>query len=530
MKLNYKPVVLIVLDGFGAAPPSPSNAVSSSKKPFFDSLIKDYPTMLLQASSINVGLPYGEVGNSEVGHLSIGSGILRYQSLPRINRSIETGELFKLPGLQEALKRAKNRKCKLHLIGLIGNGCIHASQVHLEALINFVGESGIGDNLFLHLFLDGRDTAKDVGKGFMSEILEYCKQKKAGQVASVGGRFYGMDRNKNWDRIQKAYDVIVYGKADKIYNDPVTAIEESYAKKVYDEEMEPVVIVDKGEKPIATIEDGDVVIYFNYRADRGRQLTEALVEDTFKKFEHKKFKDLYVVTFAEYKKGLPVEVLFPPEIVENPIAKIFSEYKLKQLHIAETEKYAHVTFFLNGMKEKSLPGEERILVSSPAVTSYDQKPEMSAYEVTDNIMKALKSDKFDFMAINYANPDMVGHTGDLKATVQAIQAVDTCLAKVVPEVVKRGGVVFIVGDHGNAEEMINPTTGDIDKEHNMYPVPFITVSQKFSGQPSSDIIDNDISLMTPMGLLSDVAPTILGLAGLPTVPEMTGTCLFNIGK
>jgi len=529
MKLKYKPAVLIVLDGFGAAPPSPSNAVTVGRKPFFNSLIKDYPLSLLQASGLAVGLPTGEVGNSEVGHLSIGSGILRYQSLPRIDKSIESGVFFELPALLEAQKRAK-AGAKLHIVGLIGNGGVHSSQAHLFALLDMVKDAKLGDNTFLHCFIDGRDTAKDIGKQFMAEVVKYCKKKKAGTVASVGGRFYGMDRNKNWDRIQKAYDAIVSGVSKEKFQDPVKAIEESYKKEVYDEEMEPVVIVDKKDVPLATVDDGDVVIYFNFRADRGRQLSEALVEKDFKKFDTKKFSKLYMITFAEYKKGLPVEVLFSPEIIKSPIAKVFSEHKLKQLHVAETEKYAHVTFFLNGMEEKPFPGEERILVASPGVVSYDQQPEMSAPEVTKRILQALKSGKHDFIVINFANPDMVGHTGNLKATALAVETVDNCLRKMVPEVVKKGGIVFIVGDHGNAEEMINPITGAIDKEHNMYPVPFIVVSKDLAGKPNPEIVDDDISLIVPTGLLSDVTPTILGTIGLPTVSEMTGTNLLNLGK
>ena len=526
MAINYKPTVLIILDGFGIAPASQSNAVSSAKQPFFESLTKDYPMVLLQASSEAVGLPWGEVGNSEVGHLNIGSGILQYQSLPRINKSISTGQFFKLPTLKKTAENIKSGDNKLHIMGLIGNGGIHSSQDHLEALINFAKGEKLKKKVFLHLFVDGRDTAKDIGREFMKDTLKLCKKTRIGEVASVGGRFYGMDRNNNWDRIEKAYQSIVNGKSNKTFKDPLRAIEESYKAKIYDEEMVPVTIVDKGDRPVATIEDGDTVIFFNFRADRARQITETLVNPKFDKFESKKFKKLNVVTFTEYQKDLKVDVLFAPELIKNPIAKIFSDYDINQLHAAETEKYAHVTFFLNGMKEDPFNGEERVLVPSPGVNSYDQKPEMSADKLTDEVLKALKKEKFGFIVINFANPDMVGHSGNYKATVKAVEAVDNCLKRLVPEIAKAGGISFIVSDHGNAEEMINPGTGAIDKEHNMYPVPFLAVSNKLVGKPNPNIIDGNISLLTPAGILSDVAPTILKTIGLEKPIEMTGTNLF----
>ncbi len=526
MAINYKPTVLIILDGFGIAPVSQSNAVASAKAPFFESLTKEYPMVLLQASSEAVGLPWGEVGNSEVGHLNIGSGILQYQSLPRINKSISTGQFFKLPALTKIGEKIKKGENKLHIMGLIGNGGIHSSQDHLEALINFAKGEKLKKKVFLHLFIDGRDTAKDAGLEFMKDTIKFCKKTKIGEIASVGGRFYGMDRNNNWDRIEKAYQSIVNGKSDKTFSDPIKAIEESYKAKVYDEEMIPVTIVGRGDKPVATIEDGDTIIFFNFRADRARQITETLVNPKFDKFETKKIKNLEVTTFTEYQKDLPVEVLFAPELIKNPIAKIFSDYNVDQLHAAETEKYAHVTFFLNGMTEAPFSGEERILVPSPSVASYDKEPAMSAEKLTDEVLKELKKDKFGFMAINFANPDMVGHTGSYKATVKAVEAVDKCLKRLIPEIAKAGGIAFVVSDHGNAEEMFNPGTGEIDKEHNMYPVPFLAVSSKLVGKPNSSIIDNDISLLTPAGILSDVAPTILKTIGLEIPKEMTGTNLF----
>jgi 2,3-bisphosphoglycerate-independent phosphoglycerate mutase len=528
MALNHKLVALIILDGWGVAPASQSNAVALAKKPFFDSLIKNYPAMLLQASGLSVGLPVSEVGNSEVGHANIGSGILRYQSLPRINKSISTGQFFKLPPLIAALEQIKqNKNSRLHFIGLIGNGGVHSSQEHFEALINFAKAAGVRDNVFLHLFLDGRDAAKDSGKEFVAQAWQFCQKNKTGQIASLAGRFWGMDRNKNWDRIQKSYNAIVLGQAEKIHREPLKAIEEAYAQNIFDEEFPPTVFVDKKGQPLAQVVDGDVIIFFNFRPDRARQLTQALVGVKFDKFPRQEFPNLMMITFTEYEHGLPVKVLFEPETIDAPLAKIFSDYNLSQLHLAETEKYAHVTFFLNGMKEEPFVGEDRILVPSPGVNSYDVKPEMSAFKVTDEFLKAVKSEKHFFLAVNYANPDMVAHTGNLKATIKAVETVDQCLAKVVPEIIKRDGLVFLVADHGNAEELFNLANGDIDKEHNFYPVPFIVAGNRFAGQPNPELTAGDISLLTPVGILSDVAPTILELCGLSKAPEMTGTCLLK---
>jgi len=525
MPLKHKPVVLIILDGFGIASPSDSNAIWTAKTPYFDKMTKYCPTMLLEASSLNVGLPTGEVGNSEVGHMNIGSGILIYQSLPRIDRSIEDGALFKLKPLLGAAQRVKNNNSKLHLMGLIGSGGIHSHSRHLNALIDFCKNSGL-EKVFLHLFLDGRDTEKDAGKRFMQELLDYCKKQKVGKVASVCGRKIAMDRNNNWKKIESAYNAIVRGQAQNTHSDPLKAIEESYANTVFDESFEPTVITENG-APVATIEKNDAVIFFNFRADRARQLTEAFVEPKFKKFNRELLGGLYFVTMAEYKKGLPVQVLFPPIVVKNPLAKVVSDSGLKQLHVAETEKYAHITFFINGLTEEKFPNEERVLIPSPPVPTYDQKPEMSAKELTDVIVKSIKESKHDFIFVNYANPDMIGHTGNLLASIKAVEFMDKCLSRVVNIAVNAGGMVFVVSDHGNAEELIKLETGKIDKEHSVYPVPFIAVNKSLIGRPMQELINGDLSLFTPMGLLADVTPTILRSVGLELAPEMTGTNLLE---
>ncbi len=522
----FKPIVLIILDGFGITTSSPTNAITMAKTPFFNKIIQTFPTMLLEASGLNVGLPWGEVGNSEVGHTNIGSGVLLYQSLPRIDMSIEKKEFFELPALLEIAQNVKNKKSNLHLMGILGEGGVHGHSRHLKALLDFCKEQDV-KNVYLHLFLDGRDAQKDSGKVFLKDILDYCKKTKVGEVASVCGRFYAMDRNNNWSRMEKAYRAIAEGKAEKTAADPMAAIEESYKQNIFDEEFLPTVIVDSANNPKAIVKKEDSVIFFNFRADRARQLAEAFVLPDFKEFKREFLNGLEFVTFTEYKKDLPAKILFPPQIIKNPLAKIISGAGLKQLHIAETEKYAHVTFFLNGQIEEKFKGEERILIPSPAVSNYDQKPEMSANEVTDKVLEAINSKKYDFIVINYANPDMVGHTGNLNATIKAVETMDKCLEKVVVAAAKAGGIAFIVGDHGNAEELINPQTGKEDKEHSVYPVPFAVVSAQHEGKIIQEIPNGDLSLLTPIGLLSDVTPTILTTVGLPLAPEMTGHNLLG---
>ncbi len=526
MPLAQKPVVLIILDGFGITSPTETNAITQSAKPFFNKLINTYPTMLLEASGMNVGLPFGEMGNSEVGHVNIGSGVLHYQSLPRIDKSIEDKSFFENASLLKAVEKVKKYDSKLHIIGLIGNGGVHAHQRHLEAMIDFCRKYKLKKKTFLHAFLDGRDAGRDTGKQFLEEIIKYGKKKKCVELASICGRLYGMDRNRRWERTEKAYNLIALGQAEQTTQSPIKAIEASYANNVFDEEFEPTLIVDKKNNPTATVAKEDAVIFVNFRADRAVQLTQAFVKEKFKRFERPYLEGLTFITLTEYKEGLPVEVAYPRQTIKNPLAKIFSDADLKQLHAAETEKYAHVTHFLNGQNEDKFPGEERILVPSPLAESYAKVPEMSANPLTDELIKAINSEKFDFIVVNYANPDMVGHTGDLQATIKAVDVVDQCLQKLIPEILKKNGIAFIVGDHGNAEELINLQTGKLDKEHSVYPVPFITISNKHEAQIIQTLQNNDLSTMSPLGILSDVAPTILAQIGLPADPEMTGASLL----
>lgn len=531
MDVNYKPCVLIILDGFGIAPPSEYNVISRANLPYYTELISTYPTVLLDAAGLSVGLPFGEVGNSEVGHYNIGSGQLLYQSLPRINIGIDDGSFFNMPLLIKAANRVKNGKGALHLIGMIGTGGVHSHQRHCLALLDFCKKQELDPKrVFLHIFLDGRDTARDVGLGFLEKIIE--SSVGVARIATISGRFYAMDRNNKWDRTAKTYNAMVYGEADFKTEDPIQAVKDSYIREVYDEEFIPTVIIDEKDQPVSKIFAGDTLIFFNFRADRARQITEAFVEDVMKEFERgPMLDDISVITFTEYKKDMPVHILFPPQIVTNPLAKVISDHGFKQYHVAETEKYAHVTFFFNGLIEEPFPGEDRELVPSPPVITYDEKPEMSANGVTNKLIDAIRSDKYHFLLANYANGDMVGHTGNLEASMKAVETLDACLARVVPEILKKGGLCCITADHGNVEEVFNYQTYEIDKEHSIYPVPFIVVSNDHKGkvilQPKNG---NDLSGYEPTGILADVAPTILDLLGLPKIPEMNGGLNFDHNK
>lgn len=525
MNKKHKFTALIILDGFGIAPPNEGNAIALAKKPYFDHLIKNYPTTLLEASGINVGLPRGEFGNSEVGHMTLGSGLVRYQNLPRIDSSIKNGDFFKLPQLDKIKsKLAKNPEAKLHLMGLLGPGGVHSHQRHLEALIKWSRQEKLGDRVFLHLFTDGRDTDKQSALGFAKELIKFCKKNKAGEVASIGGRYYGMDRNRNWDRTEIAYQAIVNGESKNMAKDPVSVLKKSYANEVYDEEILPTAIVDKKNNPIATVDSGDAMIFFNFRADRSIQMSRALTKKDFHHFETKKLTDFELFTFTKYENNLDAEIFFSERKIELPLAKILSQQGLKQIHLAETEKYAHVTYFFNGRSKDVFDGEEWLLIPSPDVTTYDKQPEMSAQQLTQKIAQAIDAKKHDFMLINYANPDMVGHTGNLEATVKSVEYIDKCLKEVVTKIEKNGGQAFIVADHGNAEEMINLLTGRVDKEHNVYPVPFIGVGLEGSSKGNFDY--KALALSQPSGTIADVAPTILDGFGIEIPKNMTGRGLF----
>ena len=525
--MSYKPVVLIIMDGWGVAPAVDGNAITQADTPNFANFLKNYPAMTLHASGNEVGLLFGEMGNSEVGHLNIGAGRVYYQSCPRINRAIDDGSFFANPAFLSAIEKVKKNNSKLHLVGLVSSGNVHSSNEHLYALLALCKKEKLTKNVFVHAILDGRDALFNSGHEFISELEEKMTTLKVGKIASLSGRYYAMDRDNRWDRCEKAYRAMVEGKAERYSEHALDAIDESYAQKNFDEEFIPTVLTTKG-KPVATVGPDDAVIFFNFRPDRGRQLAEAFAVPSFNKFTKNYYKDLFVATMTEYESNLPVAVAFAPMVVHNCLAEVVSKAGLKQMHVAETEKYAHVTFFLNGTVEDPFPGEERSLVPSAQVSSYDQQPEMSAPEISKNVSKLIDSKKYDFIVLNLANADMVGHTGNLEASIKACKVIDKCLGEIVDHTLAQNGVVVITADHGNAEEMTNLQTGEMDKEHSTNPVPLLIIGTDFLGQagPSGDPPEGDLSLMQPAGVLADVAPTVLKLLGVEQPEEMTGEALI----
>lgn len=521
-----KPVVLAILDGFGVAPDNEGNAITRANTPNFKKFISEYPVMNLFASGNEVGLSFGEMGNSEVGHLNIGAGRVYYQTFPRINRDIQSGTFFENKAFLQAAEHVQKNNSTLHFIGLVSPGNVHAAQDHLYALLEFAKKQNI-KNVFVHAILDGRDALYNSGIDFIKALEAKMKELGVGSIATLSGRYYAMDRDNRWDRIEKAYRAMTEGKADAYFASATEAIEASYAKKVYDEEFVPVVIGAEG-KPTAVIANSDAALFFNFRPDRARQLTQAFVLPSFPKFERQYLKDLFFVTMTEYEKELPIVVAYPPVVVENCLAETISKAGLSQFHIAETEKYAHITFFLNGTIEDAFQGEERMIIPSPKVSSYDQAPEMSAFEITKEVVKVILAEKYDVILLNFANADMVGHTGNFEATVKGVEAVDKCLGTIAEHTLAKGGVLFITADHGNAEEVKNLQTGEIDKEHSTNPVPFLIIGAQYKGQagPSGDPIGGDLSMLPPVGMLADVAPTVLSILGVDIPPEMSGRSLM----
>jgi len=525
--MSKKPVVLAVLDGWGAAPPSEGNATIEGVTPNFDQYLKDYPAMTIHASGNEVGLLFGEMGNSEVGHLNIGAGRVYYQTCPRIDKDIGDGTFFEKEAFLKAIEQVKTSGSNLHLIGLLSSGNVHSSNEHLYALLELCHRHDLHDNVYLHVFLDGRDCVYNSAPEFIRELQEKMKELKVGQIASLSGRYFALDRDNRWDRVEKAYRAMVEGSSENTFDDPLEAIEASYKQEVYDEQFIPVAITKKGE-PIVKVQDNDSAIFFNFRPDRARQLTKAFVLPGFKEFERTYLKNLMFVTMTEFEKQLPAVVVYAPIVVHNSLAEVISKAGLKQFHIAETEKYAHVTFFLNGTIEEPFKGEDRKMIPSPQVSTYDQQPEMSASEVAKEVNKALDTEQYDFIIVNFANPDMVGHTGSLEATIKACETADKCLGRVVENVLAHDGVILVTADHGNSELMINLQTGDKNKEHTTNPVPLLVIGKEYLGQASSagDAIEGDLSLMQPIGVLADIAPTILKLMGLDQPDEMTGQTLM----
>jgi 2,3-bisphosphoglycerate-independent phosphoglycerate mutase len=517
-----KPVVLILCDGWGVAPDTEGNAITRAGLTVFPELLQKYPAMTLRSSGEEVGLSWGEMGNSEVGHLTAGAGKVLFQTLPRIEHSIESGAFYETPAFIEATNHVKNTGGKMHLMGILSPGKVHGMDSHAYALLELCKRQGL-KNVFVHGFMDGRDTLYNSGVDFVNGMLAKMKELKIGKLATLAGRYYAMDRDNRWDRVEAAYKCITQG-VGVMTDDPIDALKASYAKEVFDEQFPPTVLTVKG-KPIATVEPGDAVIFWNYRPDRARELAKAFVNEPFDGFARTIINNVKFVTMTEYEAKLPLTVAFPPEIITMPLARVLSEAGMRQLHIAETEKYAHVTFFFNGTREDPFPGEERVIISSPKVSSYDQKPEMSAYELTDRVIQEIRDEKFDFIIMNYANPDMVGHTGNLEATKTAMRVTDECFGKVVDAVLAKQGVVLMTADHGNAEEVLNLQTGDMDKEHSTNPIPFLVIGKQFEGQfgPMGPV--TDLALIPPVGMLSDVAPTVLRIMGIEQPGEMTGAPL-----
>jgi 2,3-bisphosphoglycerate-independent phosphoglycerate mutase len=505
-------ILLLIMDGYGLNPGKEGNAIAQAKKPNLDELFKDYPYSTLGASGLDVGLPQGQMGNSEVGHLNFGAGRIVYQEVTRLDKAIQDKTFFGNPVLTKAMEQVKERGVSLHLLGLLSDGCVHSSMNHLYALLKMAKAKGV-EKVFVHAFLDGRDTSPTGGVGFLKQLMDKFKEHGIGRLATVGGRYYAMDRDKRWERVQKAYQAMVSGEGNQASN-IIDAVSQSYNNQVTDEFVVPIVIRGDENQPTGRIEKKDVGIFFNFRADRARELSYALADENFKEFPRPGNLTIDLVNLTLYDEKLRTNVAFPPIKMKNILGEVLSKEGKRQLRIAETEKYAHVTFFFNGGEEKSFKGEDRILIPSPRVPTYDLKPEMSAYEVTERVIKEIRAERYDFVVLNYANPDMVGHTGVLSAAVKAIEAVDQCAGKVITAVGEVKGIAMVTADHGNADKMIDPENGETFTAHTTNRVPFVLIMNDFRGSLRSD------------GRLADVAPTILHLMNIDKPEEMEGTNLI----
>jgi 2,3-bisphosphoglycerate-independent phosphoglycerate mutase len=507
-----RPIVLMVLDGFGVRDDGDDNAIALAKTPNLDRFYARYPHTTLEASAMRVGLPDGQMGNSEVGHLNMGAGRVVYTDSTRITRDVRTGDIAGNPALGEAMERLRERGT-LHLLGLVSDGGVHSYQEHLEGLLRMAKGRGL-TRVAVHAFLDGRDTPPASGAGYLEKLLRFLAELGCGRLATVCGRYYAMDRDQRWERTERAWRALVLGEGTRAA-DPVAAVRASCERGVTDEFVEPVVVT-RGADPAVTMEDGDGAIFFNFRADRARQLTAALALPSFTGFTRPRFPQLHFVCMTEYDATLGLPVAFPPQKLTAILADVMAAHHLPNLRIAETEKYAHVTYFFNGGTENPWPGEDRVLVPSAKVATYDLQPEMSAYEITDALLKQLAQDRHAVVIGNFANPDMVGHTGVLPAAVRAVEVVDECLGRIAEAVLARGGALLITADHGNCEVMRDPETSQPHTAHTTLPVPFLLVQDGARGP------------LREGGALEDVAPTILGLLGIEPPPEMTGRDLRKV--
>lgn len=539
-----KPVVLIVLDGWGLAPPGPGNAISLAQLEAIPFLWHNYPHTELAASGEAVGLPYGEDGNTETGHINIGAGRTVYQDLPRISMAIKDGGFFTNNAFLAGLAHARTNKSNIHLLGVVSDAGVHASREHLYAILELIKKQGINDNVYIHVFTDGRDATPTSGERYVGELEDHLSTLGVGKIASVIGRYYAMDRDRRWERTEKAYRCLTQSDGGILSSSPVQAIRSSYAHKVTDEFIEPTIITDPSGKALPRIMDNDAVIFYNFRIDRPRQLTRALVLPDFEiaqlpvvfdpyavKYYHRHvvqvderarpFKrnvtrnNLFFVTMTQYEPNLPVSVAFPPQKVFAPLGSVLSEYKIRQLRVSETEKERFVTYYFNGMREVAYEYEDRLIIPSVNVPTYDLKPEMASLELTTQVLHRVAIDVYGFILINFANPDMVAHTGNITASIKACEVTDSCVGSIVKQVLAKDGTCVITADHGNVEEMLG-SGGEMDTEHSTFPVPFIMVNNSYQGNPQH----------LPKGKLGDIAPTILSLMNIPIPPEMTGKNLM----
>ncbi|MBM7551346.1 2,3-bisphosphoglycerate-independent phosphoglycerate mutase [Thalassobacillus pellis] len=509
---NNKLAALIILDGFALRDEEMGNAVKQAKTPNFDRYWNQFPHSQLEASGEAVGLPEGQMGNSEVGHLNIGAGRIVYQSLTRVNLSIKEGNFYENEAFVNAIQHAKEHDKALHIFGLLSSGGVHSHIDHLFALLKMAADYKI-EKVYVHGFLDGRDVGQQSAKQFIKQTEDMMKELGTGEFATISGRYYSMDRDKRWDRVKKSYDAMVYGEGPT-YKSAMEVVEDSYANEIYDEFVIPSVIVDEDGNPKAQIQDEDSVIFYNFRPDRAIQISRTFANEDFRDFERgdKAPKNLYFVGLTQFSETVDGKVAYEPVNLDNTVGEVLAQNDLKQLRIAETEKYPHVTFFMSGGREQEFPGEERILIDSPKVPTYDQKPEMSAYEVTDALLKDLDADKHNAIILNFANPDMVGHSGMLEPTIKAIEAVDECLGKVVDKIHEKGGHAIITADHGNSDEVITPEGGPMTA-HTTNPVPVIVTKEGIE--------------LRKGGILADLSPTLLDLLEVALPKEMTGTSLIK---
>lgn len=513
MSENKKPLVLLVLDGYGHSDSKESNAVQTAKTPVMDNLRNHCPTTLIATSGLAVGLPEGQMGNSEVGHMTLGAGRVIYQSFTRINKAIADGDFFSNPAYSRAIDKAVNGNNRIHILGLLSQGGVHSHEDHINAMVDMAAQRG-AKAVYVHAFLDGRDTPPRSAEQSLQRTAARLAERGVGRIASICGRFYAMDRDNRWDRVQAAYDLLTLGKAEHCAADPVEGLRAAYLRGENDEFVLPTLIADDLH-PAATIEDGDTVLFMNFRPDRAREITHALVDKDFSGFPRTAHPTLgaFVMT-TEYATDIQADCAFPPENLHNTLGEYLSNRGMTQLRIAETEKYAHVTFFFNGGQETLFQGEDRILIPSPKVATYDLKPEMSAYELTDELVKAINGRQYDVIICNYANCDQVGHSGVFDAAVKAVEVVDTCLDRVLEALRQTGGECLITADHGNVEQMFDKESGQVHTQHTTLPVPLIYVGQR-------------PLMLRENGSLADVAATLLDLLDLPPPPEMTGHSLVS---